>query len=148
MKLTRTQKTHVPDEKQTKQTWYLVDVKGKTLGPAAVKIANLLRGKNKPWFTPQQDCGDFVVVVNAKHVRLAGGKLESKTYHWHTGYPAGLRTRTAREVLAKKPEKVLYDAVWGMLPRTKTRNNLMKKLKIFPQDSHSHSAQSPKPIQI
>lgn len=146
MKLTRSQKTYVPSEKDLEKHWYLIDAKGKTLGMLAMKIANLLRGKDKPFFTGERDCGDFVVVTNAREVRLSGPKLDTKIYAWHTRYPAGLRERTAREMIAKKPEKVIFDAVWGMLPRNKLRRHMMKKLKIFAGEEHTHKAQSPIPL--
>lgn len=148
MKLKVIQKTHVPTQEELKKKWFLVDVKGKTLGPMATKIANTIRGKGKTFFTPQTDCGDFVVVINAKSIRLAGNKMEKKLYQWHTRYPAGLRTRTAREIMEKKPEKILYDAVWGMLPRNKLRKHIMKKLRIFPEEEHIHKAQSLKSIEL
>jgi large subunit ribosomal protein L13 len=148
MKLKASQKTHVPTQEELKKKWFLVDVKGKTLGPMATKLANAIRGKGKAFFTPQTDCGDFVVVINAKAIRLAGNKMETKLYQWHTRYPAGLRTRTAREIMEKKPEKILYDAVWGMLPRNKLRKHIMKKLRIFPGEEHTHKAQSLKPIEL
>lgn len=138
----------MPSEKDLGKKWFLVDVKGKTLGIAATKIANMLRGKGKPHFTPQTDCGDYVVVINAKDVRFAGTKLDKKVYEWHTRYGAGFRQRTAREMLTRKPEKVIYDAVWGMLPRTKSRKHIMKKLRVFPGTEHKHSAQSLKTIEL
>ena len=148
MKLKLSQKSHVPTEKETVKQWFLIDVKGKTLGIVATKIADLLRGKGKPFFTPQQDCGDFIVVVNAKEIRLAKNKMDTKLYHWHTRYPAGFRTRTARELINTKPEKVLYDAVWGMLPRNRLRHHMMKKLKISPGENHEHKAQNPQPFEV
>lgn len=148
MKLPHNQKTYVPAEKELQKKWFLVDVRGKILGEAAVKITNLLRGKDKPFFTPQLDCGDYVVAINAQEIKLTKNKLDTKLYRWHTRYPGGLRTRTARELLARKPEKVLYDAVWGMLPRNKLRKHIIKKLKIFPGDKHSNSAQTPQLIEI
>lgn len=148
MKLTKSQKTFVPAEKDIVQKWYVVDVKGKTLGTVSTKIADLLRGKGKAFFTPQHDCGDYVVVINAEQIRLAGNKMETKLYHWHTGYGAGLRTRTAREIMAKKPTKILYDAVYGMLPRNKLRKHIIRKLRVFPGTEHTHVAQSLQPIEL
>ena len=143
MKLKKVQKTYVPTEKDLKQKWFLIDAKAKTLGPLATKIADLLRGKGKPHFTPQLDCGDYVVVIHAKEVRLARNKLDTKQYYWHTQYPGGIRSRSARELLAKKPEKILYEAVWGMLPRNRLRKKLMRKLHLYPGAEHHHKAQSP-----
>ena len=147
MKLKSTQKSYVPTEKNLEKKWFLVDVKGKTLGLITTKIANILRGKGKTFFTPERDCGDYVVVVNAKEVRLAGNKLDTKKYYWHTRYPGGFRERTARELMAKKPEKIIYDAVWGMLPRNRLRKNLIKKLKIFAGE-HLMKAQKPELLDL
>lgn len=148
MKLKENQKTSIPVESKMKQKWFLVDVKGKTVGQVATKIANILRGKLKPEFTPQLDCGDHVVAINCLEIRLAGSKMDTKMYQWHTQYPGGFREQTAREILARKPEKVLYDAVWGMLPRTRTRKKLMKKLHIYTGETHDHTAQNPKAIEL
>lgn len=148
MKLKSTQTTYVPSDKDLEKKYFLVDVKGLTLGQTAVKIADLLRGKGKPHFNPQHDCGDYVVAINAKHIRLAGNKIDTKLYHWHTRYPGGFRTRTAREILETKPEKVLYDAVWGMLPRTRIRKHLIRKFRVFPETEHTHKAQNPQLITL
>lgn len=141
-------KTHTPTEKSLEKRWLLVDVKGKTLGKTAVKIADLLRGKQKPFFTPQLDCGDYVVAINARHIRLAKNKVETKLYQWHTRYPKGFRQRTAKEMLEKKPEKVLFNAVWGMMPRNKLRNNIIKKLRVYPDETHEHTAQKLQSIEL
>ena len=148
MNIKKSQKSYVPSEKDAKQKWFIVDVKDKPLGRAAAKIANLLRGKGKLFFTPQRDCGDFVIIVNASEIKLAGTKMDTKLYHWHTGYGSGLRTRTAREMMNKKPEKVLFDAVWGMMPRNKLRRHMMKKLRIFPGVKHNHESQRPVPVEL
>lgn len=148
MQLKKSQKTYIPTQKELKRKWFLVDVKGKLLGRTATKIADLLRGKEKPLFTPMRDCGDYIVVINAREIRLAHNKVDTKLYQWHTQYPAGFRVRTAREIMAKKPGKILYDAVWGMLPRTKSRKNIIKKLRIFPGAEHNHSAQFLKPLEL
>lgn len=146
MKLLPHQKTSLLEVKE--KNWFLVDVKGKTLGQMATALANLLRGKEKPLFSPQHDYGDHVVVINARSIRLSKNKAETKLYHWHSGFGSGLKTRTASQLLQKKPEKILYDAVWGMLPRNKLRRHMMKKLHIFPGDTHEHAAQSPKPLKF
>lgn len=149
MKLTKTQTTYVPTEKEIdSKKWFLVDVKGKTLGLISTKIADILRGKLKVHFTPQHDCGDYVVVINAKEIRLAGNKMDSKTYHSHSGYGSGFKTRTARQLIATKPEKIIYDSVWGMLPRNKLRSKIIKKLRIFPGTEHEHTSQSPETITL
>lgn len=141
------QKTSIPKEGQ-KRKWFLVDVGGKPLGKTATKIADALRGKNKPSFTPQLDCGDYIVVLNAAKIRLAGTKMDTKLYQWHTRYPGGFRQRTAREMMAKKPESILFKAVWGMMPRNKLRKYVMKKLKIFSGSEHTLHAQAPKPLDL
>ncbi len=149
MQIKQNQKTTIPVPKVTeKRAWHVVDVKGKTLGLVATQLADILRGKNKPEFTPQLDCGDYVVVLNCKEIRLARNKMDTKMYYWHTQYPGGIRERTARQLLDTKPEKVLYDAVWGMLPRNKLRRFIIKKLRIFPGMEHEHSSQNPKPLEL
>ena len=142
------QKTHVPTEAQLEKKWYLVDVKGKTLGRIATEIADVLRGKNKTYFTPQFDCGDYVVIINAASIRLAGNKMDTKLYQWHTRYPGGFRERTARQIMEKKPEKIIYDAVRGMLPRNRLRKDLIKKLRVFPAGEHEHTSQNPQPLEL
>ncbi|MEK9133070.1 MAG: 50S ribosomal protein L13 [Patescibacteria group bacterium] len=148
MKLKDNQKTYVHDVKENERKWYLVDVKGKTLGQIATKLANIIRGKDKPLFTPQLDCGDYVVVLNAKHIRLAGSKMDTKMYYWHTQYPGGLRSRSARKMLQEKPESVLYDAVRGMLPRNKLRKFVIKKLRVFSEETHTHKAQKLQTLEL
>ncbi|MBP9718128.1 50S ribosomal protein L13 [Candidatus Gracilibacteria bacterium] len=148
MTIKKTQKTTIPVIDEKKQQWYLVDVKGKTLGIIATEIANMLRGKQKPLFTPQLDCGDYIVVINARHVRLAGNKDDQKMYQWHSGFPGGFKERTAKAMRIEKPEEIIYDAVWGMLPRNKLRRTIIKKLRIFADETHTHSAQNPKPIEL
>lgn len=149
MKLKGNQKTYLPTEKDVQvKKWFLVDVQDKTLGPTATKIANILRGKNKPTFSPQVDCGDYVLAVNASKIRLAGTKMDTKEYFWHTQYPGGIRVRKAKDLIQEKPTKILYDAVWGMLPRNKLRKKLIKKLRIFPNEEHTHKAQKLQTIEL
>ena len=123
--------------------WYLVDAQDAVLGRLAVKIANHLRGKNKPIFTPHADTGDFVVVINAEKVRLTGKKLDQKVYYSHSGYPGGIKAETARERLKRVPEKVIEDAVWGMLPKGRLGRSMIKKLKVYRGPNHPHEAQKP-----
>jgi len=123
--------------------WYLIDAEGKILGRLASQIANLLRGKNNPTFTPHQDAGDFVIVINAAAVRMTGNKLSTKVYHRHSGYPGGLRTRTAGQVLQQHPERLLRQAVAGMLPKNRLGRQLATKLKIYTGGEHPHAAQQP-----
>jgi large subunit ribosomal protein L13 len=126
--------------------WYLVDAQGKTLGRLATQIADTLRGKRKPQFTPHVDTGDFVIVVNAEKVRVTGKKLEQKIYYRHSGYPGGLRQRTLAEQLARRPEEVLRRAVRGMLPKNKLAAAQLRKLKVYAGPEHPHAAQNPAPL--
>jgi large subunit ribosomal protein L13 len=128
--------------------WYVVDAQGKILGRLATEIAKVLRGKNKPIFTPNQDAGDFVIVVNARGIKLTGTKLEKKIYYWHTDYPGGIRQRSAAEMLQDKPEELVKLAVKGMLPKNRLSRKLVTKLKIYAGAGHPHDAQKPKPLSI
>lgn len=131
-----------------KRNWWICDLEGKTLGRAATKIAMTLRGKTKATFTPNIDMGDFVVVVNASKVKLTGKKLDDKIYNFFSGYVGGMRYVPAREVLAKKPEHLIEQAVAGMLPKSTLGRNLMKKLKVYPGTDHPHAAQQPKSLNV
>ncbi|RKO99970.1 hypothetical protein CXG81DRAFT_7231, partial [Caulochytrium protostelioides] len=122
------------------RVWHLVDAKDKTLGKLANRIAIALRGKYKPTFTPDEDCGDYVVVTNARYVYLEGGKEKSKQYIWHTGWPGGLKSRTFNEAVDIRPTEPLRRAVYGMLPKNAMRKQLMSRLKIYPEDEHPHAA--------
>lgn len=141
-------KTFSPKKEDLTKKWYIVDVKGQTLGKAATKIASILRGKDKPSFAPHVDCGDFVVVINAAEIKMSGNKAEQKTYYRHSRYPGGLKKETAAEVLQKKPERVLESAVRGMIPPNKLRSVIVKKLKIYAGSEHKHEAQQPEPINL
>ena len=141
-------KTYSAKKEDITQEWYLVDAQDRILGRIATQIANILRGKNKPVFTPYADAGDFVIVTNAEKVRLTSNKLENKRYYRHTGYPGGLKTRTAQEVLTKKPEDLILMAVKGMLPKNRLGRKLIKKLKIYAGNVHPHEAQQPKILQL
>jgi large subunit ribosomal protein L13 len=123
--------------------WYLFDAKDAVLGRLAVKIANRLRGKNKPIFTPNCDTGDFIVVVNAEKVKLTGKKLDNKIYYSHSGYPGGIKAETARARLSRCPEKVITEAVWGMIPKGRLGRAMIKKLKVYRGSEHPHKAQKP-----
>lgn len=136
-------RTYWPKKDDIKRNWYLVDAKGKILGRVATKIAELLIGKGKTTFTPSVDLGDFVVVVNAKDIVLTGKKWKQKTYYWHTGYPGGFRSTTAEKLRNEKPEEILWQAVYGMLPKNKLRDHRINRLKIYVTDSHPHIAQNP-----
>ena len=148
MRKAKLQKTPVPSLDSIERKWYLVDARGKILGRLATQIAQILRGKRKVSFTPHLDVGDFVVVINASAVRLTGKKLDNKEFRWFTGYPGGLRRRPYRDLLAQNPEKVIRHAVWGMLPHNRLGRKLLKKLKIYPGESHPHQAQKPEKIEI
>jgi len=128
------------------QRWYVVDAEGRTLGRLATQIADTLRGKNKPEYTPHIDTGDFVVVVNAEKIGVTGKKLDDKIYYRHSGYPGGLRQRTLREQLQRRPTEVLRAAVKGMLPRNKLARAQVLKLKIYTGPGHPHQAQAPEPL--
>ena len=141
-------KTYSPKTADIKHQWLLIDVKGKTLGKAATKIAELLRGKHKPQFSPHIDCGDFVVVINAKEIKLTGNKAAQKVYQHHTRYPNGLKTVTAEKLLQTKAEKVLENAVAGMIPHNKLKKDVLQKLKVYSGNEHPHEAQQPKPFEF
>ena len=126
--------------------WYVVDAEGQTLGRLATRIADTLRGKGKPQYTPHVDSGDFVVVVNAEKVAVTGKKMEEKLYYRHSGYPGGLRVRTLREQLDRQPTEVLRKAVKGMLPRNRLARRQITKLKIYAGPQHPHEAQNPRPL--
>jgi len=131
---------------EIEREWQLVDAEGKTLGRLATQIADTLRGKDKPQYTPHVDTGDFVVVVNAEKVAVTGNKLDDKRYYRHSGYPGGLRSRTLREQLDRRPEEVIRKAVKGMLPRNRLSRAQLRKLKIYAGPEHPHTAQSPKEL--
>lgn len=128
--------------------WFIIDAQGMILGRMASEIAKILRGKNKPIFTPNADAGDFVIVVNARGVRLTGRKLEKKIYYRHTDYPGGIRERSAAKMLAEKPEDVIRLAVKGMLPKNRLSRKLVTKLKVYAGPEHPHDAQKPQPLAI
>ena len=127
--------------------WYVIDASDQVLGKLAVKVATYLRGKNKPVFTPNADTGDFVIVVNADKVRLSGNKVIDKTYYHHSGYIGGIKAASAKELLEKKPEKLVEKAVWGMMPKNRLGRAMIKKLKVYKGAEHPHSAQQPETLQ-
>ena len=135
-------------EALAQRRWYVVDAQGKILGRMATQIAKVLRGKHKPVFTPNVDTGDFVIVVNARGVKLSGKKLDKKVYYRHTEYPGGIRERTAAKLLAEKPEELVRLAVKGMLPKNRLSRKLVTKLKVYPDAQHPHDAQKPQPLAI
>jgi len=125
-----------------------VNAEDKTLGRLASEIAQVLRGKHKPIYTPHLDCGDYVIVVNAEKVRVTGRKLDQKMYYRHTGYPGGIKSISLRNQLQKHPERVLQAAVRGMLPKNRLGRKMLKKLKVYAGDSHPHQAQQPKSLEL
>jgi large subunit ribosomal protein L13 len=133
---------------EASREWFVVDATGKTLGRLATQIANVLKGKHKPIYTPSMDCGDFVVVVNADKVKITGRKLDQKIYYRYSGYPSGLTEVSLRDQLKDHPERVLEDAVLGMLNRNKMRRQLIRKLKVYAGPQHPHQAQQPKPFPL
>ncbi len=140
--------TFSPKKEDIQRKWFLVDAKGQTLGKLATKIANIIRGKNKTIFAPHVDCGDFVVVINAKEIHLTGNKTDKKKYYRHTRYPGGLREETASEVLIKHPERVLERAIAGMIPTNKLKQDILSKLKVYAGAEHQHEAQKPEPLKL
>mgnify|MGYP000309459897 CR=1 FL=1 len=140
---TQSTKTSVTKPTDINRAWFIVDAKGQVLGRLASEVAGLLRGKNKANFTPNLDCGDFVIVINAAKVKVTGNKLESKNYYRHSGYPGGIKSRTLAEQLERDPGFVIEHAVMGMLPKNKLADKMIKKLKVYADDNHQHEAQKP-----
>jgi large subunit ribosomal protein L13 len=136
------------EEALAQRQWYIVDARDKILGRMASEIAKILRGKNKPIFTPNADTGDFVIVVNARDIKLTGKKPDKKIYFRHTDYPGGIRERTAAKMLAEKPENLVRLAVKGMLPRNRLSRKLVTKLKVYAGAEHPHEAQKPQPLTL
>ncbi len=141
-------KTYVARPTDRQRNWLLVDATGLTLGRLATQLADALRGKRKPEYTPHIDTGDFVVVINAEKIAVTGNKRQAKLYHRHTGYPGGLKTRTLEEMLQRRPEEVIRIAVKGMLPRNRLARKQITKLKVYAGPDHPHVAQKPQPMEI
>lgn len=131
------------EEALQRRRWYLIDAKGKTLGRLASEVAKILRGKHKPEYSPHVDVGDFVIVINAKEVKVTGRKMEKKLYHRHSGHPGHLKTFTLRWMLEHRPERVIELAVWGMMPRNRLSRRQIRKLKVYAGPQHPHAAQQP-----
>ncbi len=136
-------KTTITNEANVTRHWYIIDAKDQTVGRLATRIAVVLRGKHKPTFSPHVDGGDYVVVINAAHLKLTGNKMDTKQYHQYSGYPGGLRSQTARELLSTYPDRVLTSAVKGMLPKNRLSRQVIKKLKIYGGAEHPHDGQQP-----
>jgi len=141
-------KTYIAKEKDIQRSWYIVDAKDKILGRLATKVASILRGKDKVIYSPHQDTGDEVIVINASKVRTTGKKLTQKTYKRYSAYPGGLNIETLATVMKKKPEFVIRHAVHGMLPKNKLGAKLLKKLRVYPGEVHPHQAQNPKTLTV
>lgn len=141
-------KTYMPSGKNIERKWYVVDAEGQTLGRLASQVAAILRGKNKPEFTPFLDMGDYVIVVNAEKIHLTGKKLENKIYSTHTGQPGGLREMSYKQLLQTKPELAIKTAVKGMLPKNSLGRDMIKKLKVYSGPEHGHQAQQPEVLNI
>jgi large subunit ribosomal protein L13 len=140
-------KTYVATPSDRQRDWLIVDATGQTLGRLATQIADALRGKRKPTYTPHIDTGDFVVVINAEKIAVSGNKREDKLYHRHSGYPGGLKTRTLNDMLERRPEEVIRLAVKGMLPRNRIARKQLTKLKVYAGPDHPHAAQQPQPME-
>ncbi len=138
-----TKQTASLQKDQVAHQWYVVDLDGAVLGRAAVHMANALRGKDRPSYTPNADCGDYVVVINAAKATLTGKKMDSKMYHRHTGYAGGIKSEPARIYLSRKSEQAVRLAVWGMLPKGPLGRRLITKLKVYAGPHHPHAAQNP-----
>ncbi len=141
-------KTQFAKKDDDGRKWYVADAKDAILGRLAVKVATCLRGKNKTTFTPNVDTGDFVIVINAEKIKTTGKKLDDKIYYHHTGYIGGIKAETLRKRLAEQPEKVIEDAVWGMLPKNRLGRAMLKKLKVYKGSEHPHTAQKPENIKF
>ena len=128
--------------------WYVVDAANKPLGRLASEVAEVLTGKNKAIYTPSVDCGDYVIVINASKVSLSGNKLENKNYYNHSGFPGGMRVRTAKTMVEKYPEEMLERAIWGMLPKGRLGRQIYKKLYVFANETHNKAAQKPVALEI
>ena len=141
-------KTYVATPLTRERNWLVVDANGQTLGRLATQIADALRGKRKPEYTPHCDTGDFVIVVNAEKISVTGNKMQEKRYYRHSGYPGGLRSRTLAEMLQRRPEEVIRKAVKGMLPRNRLGRAQLTKLKVYAGPDHPHAAQKPEPMEL
>jgi large subunit ribosomal protein L13 len=141
-------KSYMARPLEVERKWYVVDAEGKHLGRLATEIVRVLRGKNKPQYTPHVDVGDFVVVVNADRIAVTGRKAEQRVYRRHSGYPGGMKETSYEQMLARKPTEVLRKAVYGMMPKTRLARKQFKKLKIYAGPEHPHSAQDPQTLEV
>ena len=141
-------KTSTPSNESIQRNWYLVDAENQTLGRLATEVASILRGKNKPYFTPHLDTGDFVVVVNAEKIHVTGNKAEQKLYRRHSGRPGGMKVETFESLQNRLPERIVEKAIKGMLPHNALGRQMFRKLKVYRGSDHPHSAQSPQPLNL
>jgi large subunit ribosomal protein L13 len=141
-------KTYIPNAQEVNREWFVIDAQGQTLGRLATEIANILRGKNKPHFTPHMDCGDFVIVINAEKIEVTGSKETAKMYRRHSGYPGGFKEESLKHLRARRPEVILERAVRGMLPHTRLGDRQFTKLNVYAGASHPHDAQKPKALEL
>ena len=141
-------KTYMANAQTVERKWYVVDAAGLTLGRLATRVASVLRGKNKPTYTPNVDCGDFVIVINTDKVVLTGKKLEDKFYRYHTGYIGGLKEISYKKLMAEKSDLAVYEAVKGMLPKNSLGRQMLKKLKVYKGAEHNHAAQKPEVLKV
>ena len=141
-------KTYMANAQTVDRKWYVVDAAGLTLGRLATRVASVLRGKNKPTYTPNVDCGDFVIVINTDKVVLTGKKLEDKFYRYHTGYIGGLKEISYKKLMAEKSDLAVYEAVKGMLPKNSLGRAMIKKLRVYKGAEHNHAAQKPEVLSI
>lgn len=146
--MTKKFKTYVVKPMDIQRKWYLIDANGMILGRLVSQIARILMGKHKPYYCNYLLCGDYVVVINASKIKVTGKRLDQKIYYHHSGYPGGLKSIKLRELLAKKPERVLYKAIWGMLPKNKMGRRMLKQVKIYAGPEHPHQAQMPEKLEI
>lgn len=141
-------KTYTAKKETVRHSWYIVDATDKTLGRMATEIADRLRGKHKPEFTPNVDTGDYIVVINAEKVRVTGNKTEDKMYYHHTGYPGGIKSVSFEKLIEKAPEQVIQKAVKGMMPKNKLSRAMLSKLKVYAGNEHPHAAQQPQVLEL
>ena len=141
-------KTYMANAQTVERKWYVVDAAGLTLGRLSTRVASVLRGKNKPTYTPNVDCGDFVIVINTDKVVLTGNKLEDKFYRYHTGYIGGLKEISYKKLMAEKSDLAVYEAVKGMLPKNSLGRAMIKKLRVYKGAEHNHAAQKPEELKV
>lgn len=141
-------KTFVAKPAEVERKWFVIDAEGQTLGRLASQVAHILRGKHKPIYTPHVDTGDYVIIINAEKIGVTGKKREQKMYRWHTGWPGGLKERTFNEMMDKQPQKIVYEAVRGMLPHNSLGRQMIRKLRVVVGPEHNHSAQQPETLEL